>query len=231
MQLGLGPPDRAHALDSYRRISCDYDRATRAIERKRRRTIELLQLRPGDTVLDVACGTGLALATLSKAVGPTGRVIGVEQSSEMIAIARRRTTTLALSNVILVQSPVEETPIPGQMDAVLFCYTHDVLRSAPALRQVFASARPGARVAAAGAKLYPSWLGVLNLWVRFRIRGYLSTMEGLDRPWSLLAEYVPDFALRETTFVGSGYIGCGTYRPSVAERASIAAPPCARTAR
>ena len=86
-----GTPDRAASILSYRRLAAGYDAATRGIERKRQRAIALLRLRPGDTVLDAACGTGSALEALARAVGPEGRVLGVEQSSEMMAIARERT--------------------------------------------------------------------------------------------------------------------------------------------
>ena len=211
MARSRGAPDREYALEHYRSLARGYDYATRRIERKRSRAIELLQLGPGDTVLDAACGTGSALAALSRAVGREGRVVGVEQSAEMMAIARERCAGLELRNVSLVESPVEEARIPGPLDAVLFSYAHDVLQSPAALRNVFASAHPGARVASVGAKLYPPALSWLNFWVRWRVRSYVSTLEGLDRPWRLLQDYVRDFALDEVTLVGSGYIGSGTY--------------------
>ena len=213
MTLHGAPPDRSLALESYRRIAAAYDAATRRIEGKRRRAIALLDLRQGETVLDAACGTGAAFEVLSKAVGPTGRVIGVEQSPEMAKLARRRVAALGLGNVVLIEGPLEEADIPGPVDAVLFCYAHDVLRSPAALRNVFASVRAGARAVSAGAKLFPRWLAFLDPWVRWRARHYMSTPEGLDQPWNLLTEYVPDFAVREVTVIGSGYIGCGTYYP------------------
>ncbi|MGE3376507.1 MAG: class I SAM-dependent methyltransferase [Vicinamibacteria bacterium] len=206
-----GTPDRTHALESYRRLAPGYDEATRLIGRKRLRAIGLLQLVPGDTVLDAACGTGAVLDLLSRAVGPGGRVIGVELSPEMIAQARERVERLGLRNVTLIEAPMEDAAIPGPVDAVLFSYAHDVLRSRRALDRVFAAVRPGARVAAAGAKLYPRALSFLNFWVRWRIRHYVSTLEGLEAPWSLLAEYLPDFAIADVTLFGSGYVGRGTY--------------------
>lgn len=207
-----GSPDREYALERYRSLARGYDDATRRIERKRLLAIELLRLGPGDSVLDAACGTGSALAALSRAVGREGRVVGVEQSAEMIAIARERCAALDLRNVSLVESPMEQAHIPGPLDAVLFSYAHDVLHSPAALRNVFAAARPGARVASVGAKLYPSALSFLNFWVRWRVRNYVSTLEGLERPWRLLEAYVPDFTLAEVTYLGSGYVGRGSYR-------------------
>jgi len=181
------------------------------IGRKRLRAIELLRLAPGVTVLDAACGTGAALEALSRAVRPEGCVVGVELCPQMIAQARRRVQALGLRNVTLIEAPLEEAAIPGPVDAVLFSYAHDVLRSPRALENVFKAARPGARVAAVGAKLYPPVLSFLNFWVRWRIRHYVSTLEGLEAPWNLLAGYVPDFAVAEVTLLGSGYVGSGTF--------------------
>jgi len=82
--------DRTFALQRYRGLARGYDAVTRRIGRKRQQAIELLQLQPGETVLDAACGTGSAPGQLQHAVGPGGRVVGVEQSPEMIAIAREK---------------------------------------------------------------------------------------------------------------------------------------------
>ena len=62
MARSRAAPDREYALEHYRSLARGYDDATRGIERKRSRAIDLLQLGRGDTVLDAACGTGSALA-------------------------------------------------------------------------------------------------------------------------------------------------------------------------
>ena len=214
-RVNRGAPDRAFALEHYRHVAADYDASCHRIEPKRARALELLELNSGDTVLDVACGTGAMLEALARKVGPRGLVIGIEQSPEMLALARERLGRLKWRNIVLIEAAVEEAVVPAKADAMLFCYTHDVLRSGDALKNLFASARPGARVASCGAKRYPLWLAPLNLWVLWRTYGYLSTIEGLDRPWSLLASYCPDFTVRETFFLGSGYVGRGTFTTGV----------------
>jgi demethylmenaquinone methyltransferase/2-methoxy-6-polyprenyl-1,4-benzoquinol methylase len=209
-----GAPSRAFALEHYRHAAAGYDASCCRIERKRLRALESLQLRQGETVIDVACGTGPLLETLARRVGPRGRVVGIEQSPEMIALARRRVQSLALANVTLIEAAIEDAQIPGRADAILFCYTHDVLRSRGALENLFAAAKRGARIASCGAKLYPRWLAPLNPWVRWRAYGYLSTVEGLQEPWSTLAEFCPDFSVDATFFLGSGYVGSGRYAPT-----------------
>lgn len=204
-----GPPDRRFAIDAYRRLAGNYDATCDRIEAARRAGIGLLGLGPGAVVLDVACGSGKSLVHLAQSVGSAGRVIGVDQSREMIEQARHVVQEHRLANVELVASPIEEALLPSPIDAVFFCYTHDVLRTPAALANVFGAVTHGARVVSLGVKLFPPWLAPLNFWVRRRAWGYLSTVEGLARPWQPLASFVPDIRVVRTYFAGSGYIACG----------------------
>jgi SAM-dependent methyltransferase len=70
--------------------------------------IKLLGLQKGDTVLDVGCGTGLNFALLVEAVGASGRVIGLDRSAAMLAMAHQRITANAWSNVSAVQADARD---------------------------------------------------------------------------------------------------------------------------
>lgn len=203
-------PDRAGAIESYRRLAAGYDASCWTVEPGRLEAIALLRLAEGQTVLDVASGTGKSFAALSKAVGAAGRVIGVEQSPDMARIAARRIEELRLGNVLQIVAPVEEAPLRGPVDALFFHYTHDVLRTPAALARVLGAARPGARVVVVGFKLPTGWRSLFDPWFRHRAKGYLSTFEGAHAPWSHLLRHVPDLKIERERHLGSGYVAIGS---------------------
>jgi len=207
-------PDSSLAVARYRRLAANYDQATRRAAPVRARAIAALGLRSGDIVLDVACGTGICFPLLRETIGGSGRIIGVELSPDMFALARRRVDAAGWTNVTLIQASMESVKLPVRWDAALFHFTQDVLRSRAALANIFSQATDGARVAAAGTKLFPWWLAPLNLYVRLANRSYMTTFDGLSRPWSLLqGEYVPDLRI-EPVWLGASYIASGRYRGS-----------------
>jgi SAM-dependent methyltransferase len=59
------------------------------------RTVERTQLKPGEFVLDVCCGSGASAIPAARAVGPTGRVIGLDISNNLIALARAKADSLS----------------------------------------------------------------------------------------------------------------------------------------
>ncbi|MEN8161839.1 MAG: methyltransferase domain-containing protein, partial [Myxococcota bacterium] len=189
--MGKGP-DRAESRRRYDRIAAEYDRDAgqqsgrfaRVVEGARKRAVAALELRAGQTVLDVGCGTGASFARLVAAVGPTGRVVGVDQSPGMLELASKRIAAEGWANVALVEAPVEEAALPAA-DAALFFFTHDLLRTPAAFDNVLTAVRPGGRVVAAGLQRPASWLGRLLVPVRRAMRRYVTTDEGLDRPWDL----------------------------------------------
>lgn len=201
----------AQAVEKYRRHAAGYDASAQRTMPLRRKVVGMLGLAPGEVVLDVACGTGLSIPLLRDAVGPAGRVVGVEVSPDMIRLARDRVAAAGWSNVTLLEAPMEEAVLDRQFDAVLFNYTHDVLQSPAALGRIFAFARPGARIAIAGIKHPAGWLFPLRLYRLVKARPYVTTFRGLDRPWRLLESYVADLRI-EPVMLGTNYLACGTVR-------------------
>jgi ubiquinone/menaquinone biosynthesis C-methylase UbiE len=203
-----GAADLPRAVSHYRELAPRYDHYTRRINRIRERTIEALQLEPGQTVLDAGCGTGWCLPRLAQCVGPQGRVLGFDPSPDMLELARTRQTS---APVELFQATGENVVLPCAPDAILFSYTHDLLRSHRALENVLRQARAGARVAATSTKLYAPWLFPANWYLRLSHRAYITNFEGFEAPWSLLAEYVEALDLRTGPFT-QHYIASGRLR-------------------
>lgn len=202
-------PDPGLAVAKYRLHAQGYDASARRTMPLRRRVIGLLRLAAGETVVDVACGTGLSIPILAEAVGPSGRVVGVEVSPEMLDLARERCAGQGLRQVELLESTMEQANLGSPFDAALFNYTHDVLQSHAALERIFAHARPGARVAVAGIKHPPGWLFPLRLYRYWKARPYVTTFANLDAPWSGLARYVPDLRVAPV-MLGTNYLAFGT---------------------
>ena len=74
----------------------------------RARAIELLDLRPGARVLDVACGTGANFALIERRIGPSGQLVGVDVTPQMLHRAGARVTRAGWSNVRLREGDVCE---------------------------------------------------------------------------------------------------------------------------
>src|SRR5688500_9556297 len=128
-----GAPDRERALEQYRHAAHNYDRHMWFARGTHREAVERLELRPGQVVVDVACGTGLNFEQIQARIGPGGQLIGLDLSPEMLAIAHDRVDRAGWENVTLIESAAEDAQLPRAPDALLFAFTHDVLRSPAAL--------------------------------------------------------------------------------------------------
>ncbi|MGH8972654.1 MAG: class I SAM-dependent methyltransferase [Acidimicrobiia bacterium] len=195
-------PDRDVALDLYAGHAAAYDEDTDWAGPERARAVELLDLQAGDVVFDVGCGTGLCFSQLQEAVGDGGRVVGIEQSIDMLRQARCRVDAAGWRNVDLVLGSAEDVELPGPADAALFCFTHDVLRLPAAVDNVIAHLRPGGRVAAVGPMWAPWWAPGMNLLIWYCTSPYVTTYEGFEEPWSVLAERVPALRVERQELLG-----------------------------
>ncbi len=82
--------------------------------------IQHAQPRPGDTVLDVACGTGVVTFAFARMVGASGRVIGIDINPGMLRIADRVRNALSVTNVSFRNVDAQDLPYPdGAFDRVV----------------------------------------------------------------------------------------------------------------
>jgi SAM-dependent methyltransferase len=201
-------PDSNEARRKYRGLAAAYDRRIRLVAPIRRRVIHRLRLQPGDRVLDMGCGTGASFAVLREAVGPAGRVTGVELSEEMAGIARRRIADHGWDNVEVVVGDAAVAPLPTDVDGVL----HDLTRLPTVVERAVGAGRVGARVVAFGPVRAAGRLAFpVNAIVRAIARNYVTTFEGFDAPWSHLAAAVPDLRVRRAlgggVYIATGIVG------------------------
>jgi len=201
-------PDRQAALAQYRRRAGVYDLELALFEPIRRQAVARLGLKRGDVVLDVGCGTGLSLGLLRQGIGAKGRIIGIEQSPEMLERARQRVAQNGWDRTTLLCSPVETARIPRIADAALFHFTHDILQRPEAVANVMRHLKPGARVVACGLQWAPAWAMPANLVVLAAALRSVTSLEGLRKPWSAMAGYLGALEV-ETSWGGGVYQASG----------------------
>lgn len=196
-----------------------YDERTQMFQGYRDRIVAALDTRPSDVVLDVGCGTGLCFDGLRKGVGTGGSVVGIEQSVDMVRLARRRAASRGWANVSVLHSPVALAELPVVADKALFCAVHDILQSFETLRNVFEHLRPGAQVVAGGGKFTSSWFFALNMQVSALHRPYVRSFDGFARPWAVLAPFLDDLQVTEFA-LGTGFCAVGRARAVIPGRPS-----------
>jgi len=204
----------------YQRLAGAYDRSIILLRlcgfrerRYRRLAVAAVALQPGDTVIDLGCGTGRNLALLRAAVGAHGRVIGVDLTEAMVEQARQRVHAAGWQNVKLVVADAASYAFPNGVNAVLSTFavtlapTYDDI-----LRRAAAALAPGGRLAVLDLKLperWPTWLVRFAAWLN---RPYGVTLKlGERHPWESVRRYTEERAFREFYF-GALYLSVGVSR-------------------
>lgn len=176
----------------------------------RQAAADLLQLTPGDRVLDAGCGPGACFPILWRAVGASGEIVGVEISPEVAINARRRVERNGWTNVRVVEADARSATFAGKFDGLLCFGVSDIYAHAATLDHLLAQLKPGARVVAFGWKLTRRRAGVLlNPALRTLRKLTFDTTPALElEPWSLLESRLESFRTRDH-WLGSMFMGWG----------------------
>jgi ubiquinone/menaquinone biosynthesis C-methylase UbiE len=178
----------------------------------RGKAVERLDLKPGDRALEIGCGTGRNLPFLHQAVGPTGRVYGVDFSPGMLAKACKLREREDWSNVELIECDAVDYVAPEPLDGILFGLSYNTMpHHLTVLHHVWNLLRPGGRLVIMDAKLPPGLGGELvrpfGVWLMKR------TMLGNPyiQPWKDLARFTDQIEMEE--FMLGAYYICRGIKP------------------
>lgn len=179
-------------------------------EQYRQTAVKALRLKPGDTVIDLGCGTGLNFRYLHKAVGPTGRIIGVDLTPAMLDQARDRTEKVGWENIELVEADMSEYPFPGEANGVISTLA---LATVPDYEDLVARAAQQLPVGAAIAEFDLQWPERWPNWLA-QFAALLNRPAGVTpdiihrRPADAIAKYFDAVETQEVYF-GAGVICSG----------------------
>lgn len=124
------------------------DRPERDREERPDLVVEALNLQPGNIIADVGCGTGYFSWRLARAVGPGGRVYGVEIQPEMLAKLAHAMKERNVDNVVGVLGQIDDPQLPGPVDLVLMVDVyHEFSHPVEMMTAICARLKPGGRVA------------------------------------------------------------------------------------
>ena len=190
--------------EKYHKYSHNYDLAVKLygllglqIQTYRLHAVDLLNLRKGDLVIELGCGTGLNFPFILDKIGPEGRLIGVDIAQGMLDEAQRKVDLSNWENIELINSDIVSFDLPEKVNGILsmgvFGYLSEpetvIKRAAHALQPdgtlvIFDLKQP---------KRWPTWLFKLFIWLGSPFG--VTTDYFRLKPWESIGQF-----FKKTTF-------------------------------
>ena len=104
--------------------------------------VKALNLQPGDTILELACGTGINFPLFQDYIGSTGRIIGVDLTDAMLEQAQKRVAKQGWDNVTLIQHDASTFQIPSQVNAIFSSFALSIFPDTEKVLANIASSLP-----------------------------------------------------------------------------------------
>lgn len=125
------------------------ERAGRDEEERPEEILSTMELREGDVVADIGCGTGYFARRLARAVGPTGRVYAVDVQAEMIGLLEKRLAEEGLTNVVPLRGDNDDPKLPrGSLDWIILADVyHEFQQPKTMLARMREALRPDGKIA------------------------------------------------------------------------------------
>ena len=111
---------KQQVIDFFERRTA-YDAESDSHPRDAKRLLEYVSVRPGQTILDLATGTGLVAISAAKKVAPEGSVIGVDISPGMLVQAKSKIAGEGIDNLELIEADVESVNFTAEQFDIIFC--------------------------------------------------------------------------------------------------------------
>ena len=216
---------RERLIETYRKKAKHYDITSRLYpvpgypqRGQRIRAVQALGLRPGDRVVDIACGTGLNFPLIEEVIGPGGGIVGVDLTDAMLARAHDRIETNGWNNVSLVQADAAAFDFPPGLDAILSTYAlSQVTECADVIAHGAAALSEGGRWVVLDLKIPDKTPRRLAQLGTSAVRPFASIDEWImRRPWEVIRaamqEELADVSWTELLF-GTAFLASGSRGP------------------
>lgn len=178
--------------------------------RYRKQAITELKLGSGNTVVEVGCGTGLNFKYLQRALGESGRLIGVDLTDAMLDQARDRIDKNGWQNVELVRCDAADYAFPKNINGVISSFALTLVPEFEAILERASQALdPGGRLVILDLKLPGSWPGwLINLGVLITRPFGVTRDLGERKPWAVMHKYFDRVEVKQL-YGGFAYLAVG----------------------
>ena len=176
----------------------------------RRKAIKALNLKQGDTVVDLCCGTGVNFTLLKRHIGVSGNIIGVDLTGAMLEEAKLRISRQHLTEITLIKSALQDYIVPESANAVLITFGITIIPDYDrVIKEIAARLKCGQRMVILEMKrpnIVPDW--ILKFFHKILAPFGFYQEQVHYTPWKSMQKYFSHLRMKPYR-LGSTYIAVG----------------------